>query len=649
MTFDILRFAKKLDDQLMGRVVGYEYAVYQGEVLSCSGAAGYAVLSTRTPMTADRRMTVSSMSKTITATAFMRAMEILNVAGANLSLDTKIAPYLPRSWDRGPHVEEMTFRHLLTHTSGLRSIAGDEDLFDVLGQTIANGSTKENWGEEEYENCNFSLLRILIPNLLYGPGASQQNMLKSVGPDYYTARIYFNFVRDKVFGPVGLSSVSLAPNGPQEAGRYYDFNNISTVPYQDPDFDWHLLRVGSGHWFMSAKEFGRFIAGLRNGRIVSNASFQQMTSLNLGMGPDSSTHGGENWNHNGGFENTNGGMTGDWMILPNGITAVILANSFGGLHKSLEEVIRNAFNAAWLSPATTAAAPAAATFGKRLYVVIKGEDNHMYVNSAADRQLFDGWMEVEGQGKTALAPAAASLGKRMYVFAIGSNDQRVYGTSALFGQPFDGFGKGWKPLPEATTDAAPAAASLGNRIYVFAKGINDKQVYVNSAVDGQAFDGWGQGWQAVPGITTDAAPAAAALGNRLYVFAKSLTDSRIYVNSAVNGQAFDGWGQGWQAVPGITTNVAPAAATLGNRLYLFAKGITDNRIYVSSAADGQAFGRWQEVEGNGTTDAALGAAALGERIYVFAKRLTDKRIYVNSAAAGQPFDGWGNGWSEVHG
>jgi hypothetical protein len=473
-----------------------------------------------------------------------------------------------------------------------------------------------------------------------------------VSPDFYTARIYFNFVRDKVFGPVGLDSVSLAPNGPQEAGNYYNFNNLSPDPYQDPDFDWHLLRVGAGHWFMSAKEYGRFIAGLRNGKIVSNASFQQMTRLNLGMGPDSSTVGGMDWNHNGGFDRVNGGMAGDWMILPNGITAVILVNSVGGIKKLLEEVIRNAFNAAGLNPATTNTAPAATTFGNRLYVVIKGEDNHLYINSAADRLLFDGWMEVESPKErvtTTLAPATAMLGERIYVFANGDKDQRVYVTSALFAQPFDGFGVGWTPLPNATTDAAVAAASLGNRIYVFAKGITDQQIYVNSAVDGHAFDGWGLGWQAIPALKTNAPPAAAALGTRIYVFAIGLTDNQIYVNSAVNGQGFDGWGQGWQAVPGITTNVAPAAATLGNRIYIFAKGLQDNRIYVNSAADGQAFGNWKEVEGNGTTDVALGAAALGERIYVFAKGLNDKRIYVNSAVAGQPFDGWGSGWAEVHG
>jgi hypothetical protein len=41
-----------------------------------------------------------------------------------------------------------------------------------------------------------------------------------------------------------------------------------------------------------------------------------------------------------------------------------------------------------------------------------------------------------------------------------------------------------------TTDASLAAASLGNRIYVFAKGIDDQRIYHTSAVDGQAFGGW---------------------------------------------------------------------------------------------------------------------------------------------------------------
>jgi hypothetical protein len=44
---------------------------------------------------------------------------------------------------------------------------------------------------------------------------------------------------------------------------------------------------------------------------------------------------------------------------------------------------------------------------------------------------------------------------------------------------------------------------------------------------------------------------------------------------------------------------------------------------------GQPFGNWKEDEGNRTTDIAPAAASLGNHIYVFAKGITDKRVYVN--------------------
>lgn len=87
------------------------------------------------------------------------------------------------------------------------------------------------------------------------------------------------------------------------------------------------------------------------------------------------------------------------------------------------------------------------------------------------------------------------------------------------------------------------------------------------------------------------------------------------------------------------TASAVATASLGNRIYAFARGL-DNRIYHTSAADGQPFGAWAEMPGGGTTDVAPSAASLGNRIYVFAKGIDDKRIYHTSAADGQPFGQW---------
>lgn len=57
---------------------------------------------------------------------------------------------------------------------------------------------------------------------------------------------------------------------------------------------------------------------------------------------------------------------------------------------------------------------------------------------------------------------------------------------------------------------------------------------------------------------------------QVMVAALASTTSGIYVNSAQQDRPFDGW---TEAQGGGTTNTAPAAATFGERLYVFAKGI----------------------------------------------------------------------------
>jgi hypothetical protein len=88
---------------------------------------------------------------------------------------------------------------------------------------------------------------------------------------------------------------------------------------------------------------------------------------------------------------------------------------------------------------TTESAPTAASLGTRIHVFVRGVDNRIYVNSAADGKPFNGWSEVQGGGTTDLAPAAASLGRRIYVFAKGIGDNRIYVNSAADGKPFNGW------------------------------------------------------------------------------------------------------------------------------------------------------------------------------------------------------------------
>ena len=79
----------------------------------------------RTPRRRRRRlgpsvqMHVASVSKLITAMAMTKLLH-----SRNISPDATIARWLPKHWVRGPGVDRLTFRQLLTHTSGL--VALDE-------------------------------------------------------------------------------------------------------------------------------------------------------------------------------------------------------------------------------------------------------------------------------------------------------------------------------------------------------------------------------------------------------------------------------------------------------------------------------------------------------------------------------------------
>ncbi|MFY0566978.1 hypothetical protein ACN28E_24495 [Archangium lansingense] len=256
--------------------------------------------------------------------------------------------------------------------------------------------------------------------------------------------------------------------------------------------------------------------------------------------------------------------------------------------------------------------------------ILKGGRRHL---TEAHLQ-WTGWAPLPALAGATGAPAAASLGNRVYVVCVGSNN-RIYIISARDGQPYGQ----WAELPGGgTTDVAPAVASLGNRIYVFDKGIGDDRIYVNSAADGAPFGGWSPLPQ---GPQMDSAPVAAALGNRLYVVCKG-QDRRIYISSALDGQPFGPWAE----LQGSgTTDAAPAIASLGNRIYVLGKGVDNSRLYVNSAADGAPFGAWSQLPGDMRVAGNPAAASFKGRLFVTGIG-RDKHVYYVSALDGQPFGKW---------
>jgi len=294
-----------------------------------------------------------SMSKTITAAAVMKAMEQMRAKGQSITINSPVAPYLPSNWTLGPHVGELTFKHLLTHKSGLRSVnnadadSTDADTYLNLRQTIANGATDENFGKQVYANANFCLFRIILPYMVSNRAVLKASESNTDFIARHTGVTYVTYVAKHVLQPIGLGGISVVPTGPAPYTRYYKFGS-PLVYFTDPTDDTATLRTGAGYWHMSVKEFGKFISALRHhGKIVSSDSFKLMRDNDLGMYGVDSDH-GRYWDHRGGTGDAAGpGAESDWMIFPNGITAVIHVNSRGGISEAPQVVIRDAFNKSW--------------------------------------------------------------------------------------------------------------------------------------------------------------------------------------------------------------------------------------------------------------------------------------------------------------
>jgi hypothetical protein len=204
---------------------------------------------------------------------------------------------------------------------------------------------------------------------------------------------------------------------------------------------------------------------------------------------------------------------------------------------------------------------------------------------------------------------------------------------------------GWSEVPGGGTTDRALCAITADTEYLFAKGIRDNRIYVNSR---GAQGAWG-GWSEVPGGgTTDRALASAYGSIGVLLFAKGIQDQKLYFN-LLDGQLVAGrpatW-HGWREVPGGgTTDAAPNAVEAGASTYLFAKGIQDRRIYFNRAPAGTTnFVGWAEVPGGATTDTSVGSAYSGSGLHLFAKGINDRRIYVNRMDVNNgQWSGWSSG------
>jgi CubicO group peptidase (beta-lactamase class C family) len=281
----------------------------------------------------DTPMHVASVSKLVTAMAMTR---LLHVHG--MSYDDRIEPWLPQYWQRGGNIQALTFRHLLTHTSGLLSPIKNPGPIDFqsMKDAIALGST--DLSTRDYKNINYSLCRVLLATV---NGDTYPSMLATPTSDPFLAplfgvrdsvwdtvsiRAYTQYVNDNIFSPAGLAA--------------RDFNHLGAaalaygpIPDSNPGWNSGDKQSGSGAigWHLTVRELLRVMAAYRrSGKIVTPTRAQSMLENDVGIDHDftRATRLGTLYAKGGWWQSNEGKVEqSNAFFLPGRMELVVLANS----------------------------------------------------------------------------------------------------------------------------------------------------------------------------------------------------------------------------------------------------------------------------------------------------------------------------------
>lgn len=342
ITFDVELFEQNLRDTFDGETVGYTYAIGVAGALVAEDGVGQAQTApdSAAPQHANKQVQVASVSKTLTAILVLRLM-----ADAGVAPDDLIHPYLPGNWVLGDGMEQVTFRQLLTHTSGFKQLANSlpdgsgaghtyEGLQTFVGFDLTAGDGPYSY---LYTNLNFSLLRVLASGLM---GIDPVDYPEFEGGTLTAAAFAINL--ESVYSGIGVPA-SCTPTDPVPTLMYqWPLDGVSNGAESSDK----VLECGAYGFFISARQLTQVLSNLRyTENLLSESQLDQMRDELLGL---------QSWN---GAQGTYLGHGGQWnpgmqscvMMFPISVDVSITVNSIGGNYPSPCNVARTAFDTAWVA------------------------------------------------------------------------------------------------------------------------------------------------------------------------------------------------------------------------------------------------------------------------------------------------------------
>jgi len=274
-------------------------------------AYGKARLEPSVPATTDMRYSIGSISKQFTATAILLLQE-----EGKLSLDDHVVKYLPDL----TRANEVTIRQLLSHTSGYQDYWPEDYVMKPMLQPVTAQQIIDRWGKKpldfdpgtkwQYSNTNFVIAGVIVEQVAGMP--------------------IFQFLQEKVFTPLGMSSVTnsdyekLGENDPTGYMRY------ALGPLHPAPKEGQGWMFAAGELAMTAEDLARWDLSMIDQTILKPASYRQLETEVLlknglgshyGLGVDLGTQSGHRTiSHSGEVS----GFTAGNTVLPDDRDAVVV-------------------------------------------------------------------------------------------------------------------------------------------------------------------------------------------------------------------------------------------------------------------------------------------------------------------------------------
>lgn len=290
----------------------YEKGAFNGSLLVMKNdhiiidtALGFSNFQTQEKLTTNTSFYIASLSKPFTATAII----LLQKKGL-LSFDDKVSKYLSYLPD---YAKDVTLRHLLTHTSGIR------DYENIL--TEKKGLKNQDvihWLQEqktlqfpsgtqfEYSNSGYIILSLVIEKV--------------------SGQRYSQFLNENIFVPLKMNHTKVY----DESRPIIEHKAIGYNKQKQLD-DYSILTTGDGGIYSTAEDLYLFDRALRNFSLVSKRNTSLVYSpprlangepSNYGFGWFIDDH-GKTASHTGGL---NGFRAVFWRDLQHNKTIIALTN-----------------------------------------------------------------------------------------------------------------------------------------------------------------------------------------------------------------------------------------------------------------------------------------------------------------------------------